>query len=251
MSADDRIGILDWGIGGLDTYRQLRAKSPSSSFIYWSDTGVLPYGKMQAAQLRARVSHVIQRLLELGARRIVVACNAASTALPFTTSPVPITGVIEHGIASVPAGLTGTLGILGGARTIRSRLYQRGLKRPQLRLIPRIAQPLSGHIEAGTTQSLACQTALDHIMAPLGRADALLLACTHYAALTEQLRERAGKAVILDPVPRLVDFVAEHWRLPKGAAPDRFLTTGDPQAMQEAAARVWNLTLTRCEGVPV
>jgi len=251
VSPPARIGMLDWGVGGLDAYRQLKSRFPHTSFVYWSDTGVVPYGKMPANILQARVSHVIAKLVELGAERIVIACNAASTALPFIECPVPTTGVIEHGIGCVPDNLQGTLGILGGVRTIRSRQYQRGLARSGLSLVPRVGQPLSGHIEAGTTHSRECVEALDRILAPLSRVDALLLACTHYSALSAELGARAPHTQLLDPVPRLVDWVTEHWLLPQGTAPDRFITTGDPSAMQLAAARVWNLTFSNCEHVAV
>ncbi len=241
------VGMLDWGIGGIQCYRLLKAAQPAVSVLYCSDTGATPYGKLSAGALGQRLGLVVNTLVDRGATQIVFACNAASTALPHLRLPVPCTGVIEHAARLVPCGFRGQLGVIGGARTIRSGLHRRALSSPQLRMVTRIAQPLSAHIEAGTTVTVRYRQDLERIMAPLANVDALLLACTHYAAISADLQTLTRQALLLDPVPALVDFVARNWQLPKSDAPDRFVTTGDPGAMREAAARVWGVALPVCE----
>jgi glutamate racemase len=227
--------------------RELRARAPEVPVLYLSDTGFAPYGKVARAKLAARVARMVAKLASEGAGAVMVACNAASTVLDgLGPLGVPVYGVIEGALALVPPSFRGTIGVLGGARTIRSGLYARGLGRAGRRVVSRVAQPLSGHIEAGTVASRACQDALDRILRPLRDADALLLACTHYPAIAPELRARAPRAALLDPAGALVDRVLRDAPLPRRGGPDRLLTTGDPAAMRAATRRAWGFDPGPC-----
>jgi glutamate racemase len=247
MSAPARIGILDWGIGGVGVLRELRRRAPSLPVIYLSDSGFVPYGLLSSKALGARVATLIRYLTEAGATSLVVACNAASTVLD-TIEParVPVLGVIAPALALVPKSFRGTLGVLGGRRTIRSQLYRRGLEAPGRRIIQRVAQPLSAHIEAGTANSERCARDLDRILSPLRNADALLLACTHYPAIADQLTVRVPDARLFDPAEEVVTRLLDGSPLPALKAPDLVLTTGDACHTRKAAARAWGFDVGAC-----
>jgi glutamate racemase len=228
--------------------RELRRRAPEAALVYVSDTGFTPYGKAPRAILAARVSCIVAALAAEGAVAVVVACNAASTVLgDLGPTPVPVLGVIEPALGLVPRGFRGTLGVVGGARTIRSGIYRRALAGKGRRIVSRIAQPLSGHIEAGTADSRACQSALDRILAPLRHADAILLACTHYPAIARDIGARVPRARLLDPAEALASQVLASVRLPARRGPDRLLTTGDPTAMRPSTRRAWGFDPGRCE----
>ncbi|HEY6460313.1 MAG TPA: aspartate/glutamate racemase family protein, partial [Polyangiaceae bacterium] len=155
---------------------------------------------------------------------------------------------IEHALRVVPPTFRGTLGVLGGARTIRSGVYRRGLAAPGRRVVSRVAQPLSGYVEAGSAETPGCRDALARILRPLRDADALLLACTHYPAIAPSFRARAPRARIFDPAEALASHVARvvlPTRLP-APAPDRWLTTGDPRAMRTSTRRAWGFDPGPC-----
>ena len=249
MKQGDCIGMLDWGIGGIHCYRLLKAQYPDVPVLYLSDTGAVPYGRMCSRELTQRVQQVVNYLIEMDATKIVVACNAASTVLSEVRTGVPCTGVIEHGLSVLPAPMRGTVGVIGGARTIRSGAYRRGLQKRGRLIVSRVAQTLSAHIEAGSVHSAACARDLERIMAPLAQANAIVLACTHYAAIAPELQALAPGATLLDPVPALVDYIGRAWTLRSRAGRDRFVTTGDALAMRQAAKRVWNVSLGSCAHV--
>jgi glutamate racemase len=46
MLGEARLGILDWGIGGVSIYKLIKQRSPDLGVTYLSDTGVTPYGRM-------------------------------------------------------------------------------------------------------------------------------------------------------------------------------------------------------------
>ena len=52
------LGIVDWGIGGVGLVRALDRLAPGLPLLYWSDTGVTPYGQMRVDELTARLSTV-------------------------------------------------------------------------------------------------------------------------------------------------------------------------------------------------
>jgi len=80
----NQLAIIDWGIGGMSIYKLIKSELGNLPVIYFSDTGVTPYGKMSRRELtfasasRARFSSGRE-----GVTHLVVGCNAASTVLPF------------------------------------------------------------------------------------------------------------------------------------------------------------------------
>ena len=256
------IGILDWGIGGLGFFKALRQRHPDIPVVYWSDAGETPYGKLPPARLAARVREVAGRLAGLGARRVVVACHAASTVLPALGvvetagvvatrgGPVEMTGVITHALRLTRNSRARRVGVIGGRRTIRSGIYRQGLAASGLVVHQRVAQPLSARVEAGDLSSAALEGELTAILRPLRHVDALLLACTHYPALVPRFAAHLPDARLLDPVDELLGWVSRHWRADSPPAPDRFLTTGDPKAMRRAAAVAFGVRLDRVRVVP-
>ncbi|ODR24337.1 glutamate racemase [Mycolicibacterium porcinum] len=244
MTRQPCLGIVDWGIGGIGLVRELDRCAPGLPVLYWSDAGAMPYGRMRTADLAARLGVVIAELADRGATEVVLACNAASTVAPWLTrAPVPVEGIIGHGLASVPDDIRGPVGVIGGRRTIASGCYRRGLSRPGREVLSRVAQPLSAHIEAGSVGSPGFVADLHRIVGPLHRAQALVLACTHYPAVGEWFTEALPDAVLIDPAQRLAAAIAErHPAARTGPTAERaYLTSGDVESMRRGAAIAWGV----------
>jgi glutamate racemase len=216
--------------------------------LYWSDAGATPYGRMRVDELAGRLTTVVDALAQRGATEVVLACNAASTVVGrLGAAAIPVEGIIDHGLASVPEDLTGQVGVIGGRRTIAAGHYRRGLARRGRVVLSRVAQPLSAHIEAGRTGSPQFRTDLAKILGPLRRVDALVLACTHYPAAAKWFAAALPHALLIDPAERLAAAIAERHPHTHGSAKlgtRVYLTTGDPEAMRRGAARAWGTTLT-------
>jgi glutamate racemase len=237
------LGIVDWGVGGVGLVRALDELAPGLPVLYWSDTGVTPYGRMRTDELAGRLTAVITALAGLGATEVVLACNAASTVTARLSSmPIPVEGIIGHGVASVPERICGPIGVVGGRRTIASGCYRRGLARPGRVVLSRVAQPLSAHIEAGRLGSRQFLADLTTIVAPLRHVEALVLACTHYPAASQWFSAVLGDVTLIDPADRFAAAVAErHPRTRSSTRPAArtYLTSGDPDAMRRGAATAW------------
>jgi len=246
-----KLGILDWGIGGVGFYAMARARLPGLPIVYWSDAGTVPYGQQAPAELARRLVTIARWLKrEAGVTHLAIACNAASSVLPSIdpgdeTLP-DMTGVIEHGVrAALRRTAPGQLvGVVGGRRTILSGAYRRALSGRIVR--QRVAQSVSARVEAGDLDSAALHRALDGIMAPLRGVDLLVLACTHYAALRAAFAARVPRAGIVDPATELLAWAVDAWPLVSAAsdgAPDRVFTTGDAAATARAARAAFGMAL--------
>jgi glutamate racemase len=236
------IGLIDWGIGGLGVARLLR-----SPLLYLSDTGSAPYGTLSARDLEARLRRAIAFLRARGASRILLACNAASTALPRLSDLENVSGVIAPTLALIVKNKRPKcVAIIGGRRTILSRVYANALRSRGFDVVQRIAQPLSGMIERGEQNTPRFAEAVANILHGITHYNALVLACTHYPAAFS-IFEKQFPGAVIDPLPAIARACLESVG---PSAPhtlrerDAFFTTGDPQAMQHAAAKAWGIEIS-------
>lgn len=251
------LGILDWGIGGLDLYRRLRAAGSRRDVVYWSDAGVPPYGTLPEPVLADRVATVIERLAAEGCGQVVVACNAASTVLaaPALVRRVAargceVVGVIEPAIAAVQRMQLTAVAVIGGRRTIESRAYADPLEAAGVRVDQRVAQPLSALVERGLTDGPEVEACLAEILGPLRDAEHMVLACTHYVAALPTIRRFVPcLRSMVDPAAETLAWVEARWGLHGGEGSARFVTTGVSSAMREAARLAFGLILPLVETV--
>jgi len=223
------IGIVDWGIGGLWALRRVLQRQPLADVVYVSDAGNTPFGLQDRRQLARSVNALVERARDHGARRVLVACHSASTVLPDLELP-GVHGVITGG--AVPSDAR-EIGVIGGARTVRSQAWRRALSdRAGVRVSQRIAQPLSALVEAGRAEDPETRAQVRRIVAPLDGVDTLVLACTHYAALAPLLQAELPSARLVDPAVHVVDGL----ELPVGSGRVQAWTTGEPARVQSAVA---------------
>lgn len=239
-----KIGICDYGIGGIGLYKLLRARC-TADIIYFSDSGFTPYGKVPEEELRARVERVIAWLHEQDAEYIAVACNAASTVVRQNQN---VTGIISHGINTVMQNQPKSVGIVGGARTIESNSYKSIFEKNGIETHQRVAQQLSIRIEAGDVDSPELDADISEIFAPLADEEYILLACTHYPAIAHRIR-RFTYAQLLDPSAEMAEWIFENWSGLNGDSTDRWVTTGNPEQMKFAAQKAFQTEINNAETV--
>ena len=248
---DGKLGILDWGIGGIGVHKLIKERRPKLSVVYFSDTGVTPYGKMSRAELVARLNLVIGYLKTKGVSHLVIGCNAASTVIPFLDPQgLKIEGIIDAAV-EMSAKLKPTrLGLIGGRRTILSMVYRKAFGIRGINVEQRIAQPLSGSIESGDTSSEKLLQECKKILAPLKNCSHILLACTHYPAIIPTMTPIVSEqTAFIDPAEELAKRTAP-WRLSSGAG-DRFYTSGDVRGMTLAAANAFGVAIRNVRSITI
>lgn len=240
------LAIMDWGIGGISICKLVKSQIGTLPVIYFSDTGVTPYGKMSHDELASRVDRVISFLREHGVTHLIIGCNAASTVIPFLrTTDIKVEGVIDCAVRFTASMQPKRLALLAGKRTVLSGIYRRAFGELGIDVTQRIAQPLSALIEVGDVKSNELQKECRKIIKPVKDCSHLLLACTHYPAIMPVLKEFVSEnTVIVNPVAEIVKMI-KRWRL-SGAGKGRFFTTGDSDSMKRAA---WNAFGYRIQSV--
>jgi glutamate racemase len=251
MKRKSHLGIVDWGIGGLGIHQLIKSRLGNVPVIYFSDTGVTPYGKMSRPELRARLNAVIALLRSRGVTHLVFGCNAASTVIPFLEAgELKLEGVIASAVRLTERKRPRRLALIGGRRTVLSGVYRNALSSRGIKVEQRIAQPLSALIEAGDVSSATLRRQCQTILAPLRDCSHVLLACTHYPAILPILKEFVSpKTVFIDPAGELVNRI-KRWPLTRGGT-DLFLTSGDPEKMKIAAFKVFGSKLRNVEQVTI
>ncbi len=240
-----RLGIIDWGIGGISIYKLIKQDLGPIPISYLSDTGVTPYGKMTRGELATRLDNVIDYLKGRGVTHVVIGCNAASTVIPFLADHgIPVEGVIESAVKTSLKAKPTRLGLIGGRRTVLSGVYRRSFAEHGVALHQRVAQPLSGLIESGDIASPTLQAEARRILGPLRGCSHILLACTHYPAITPVLASFVPPTTkFIDPAASLVKLVAK-WRI-ESQGVDEIMTTGDAALMKRSAHLAFGVDLAR------
>ena len=245
------LGLIDWGIGGISIYKLIKERRPEVSVVYFSDTGVTPYGKMERRELAARLDRVIRFLKTKGVTHLAIGCNAASTAIPdLANHGIPIQGVIDPAIELAEKLRPKRLGLIGGRRTVVSGVYRRAFLNRGIALEQRIAQPLSGMIESGDVSSNILKAEAKKILSPLRNCSHIVLACTHYPAIGETLREFVSPQTrFIDPAEAVAAKV-KRWKLISDGD-DRFFTSGDAVQMKRSAKLAFGVDIKKVTKVSV
>lgn len=258
VAVGECIGVMDWGIGGLGFWKLLRQAAPELRCIYLSDAGAPPYGKLPSRQLAQRVARAAAWFEQRGVRRLVVACNAASSVLQQVPSSAAqqglelpeLLGVIQPTLQALLAGPRCRIGVFGGRRTVRSGAYRTPLLAAGFDVRQRVAQPLSALVEAGRIAGPAVEREVARILTPIARCEVLVPACTHYVALLPLFQQLAPAARFVDPAELTLQTLLGEQRgrtrtaTVRPRASDELWTTGSPSAFRRAALRAFQLELT-------
>ncbi len=205
LRADAPIGVFDSGIGGLTTVRELFARLPHESVVYFGDTARLPYGNKSKETITRFSLEIASFLARQHVKCIVVACNTASShALEVLRERlgVPVIGVIEPAArAAVAASPHGRIGVVGTLATVGSNAYGDAIARlaPGAQVHQRACPLFVPLVEEGWLDHPVTRQVADEYLAELQRADleSLILGCTHYPLLAPLLGEAMGPRVTL------------------------------------------------------
>ena len=183
------IGVFDSGVGGISVLRVLRETLPNENFIYIGDSANAPYGDKTVEEVTAAAERVLLRLVELGAKAIVIACNTATSAaagyLREKYADLPIIGMEPAIKPAAQSGEHPTVLVMATPLTIRENKLRRliGLHADKAEFIEVPCPGLVELIEAGITDGTEMDAYLSGLLDEVIRdrqIDAAVLGCTHY-----------------------------------------------------------------------
>ena len=264
MDESAPILLFDSGVGGLTVLAELRLLLPHAPVIYAADTAGLPYGEKTEAEIAARVSGLLGRLAErYSPRLITIACNTASTiALGMVREvlEVPIVGTVPAIKPAAALTRSGAIGLLGTAATVRQR-YVDDLEREFAhgkRLIRHACPELVAAAEAKLRGEAPDPAVFAAAAAGLrGQAggeaiDTVVLACTHFPLVADELRAALGDSVRFvdgaEGIARRIAYLTQGQAFLR-TSPDVAVVTGDLARAAPLAAALRNYGLERIEAL--
>lgn len=195
MSSSKPIGIFDSGVGGTSIWKEIHDLLPSEQTIYLADSKNAPYGTKPVEEIIRLSKKNTDKLLEMGAKIVVVACNTATTnAIEYLRSnySIPFIG-IEPAIK--PAALkskTKAIGILATKGTLSSALFSKAseLYSKDIKIIEVEGNGLVELIESGGKEAPETKNLLLELLQPMMKFDIdyLVLGCSHYPYLLPLLK---------------------------------------------------------------
>jgi len=221
MNNSQPIGFFDSGVGGTSIWSEVAQLLPYENSIYLADSKNAPYGEKSVDMIISLSKKNTEKLLEMGCKLIVVACNTATTnAIKYLREnyQVPIIG-IEPAIK--PAALKSqnkAIGILATKGTLSSELFAKTteLYSRDIKLIEVEGKGLVKLIEEGKHESPEIDLLLRELLKPmlLAQIDYLVLGCSHYPYLLPKLKNILPNTVTIidsgEAVARQTKNVLEH-----------------------------------------
>lgn len=261
------IGILDSGFGGLSVMRAVHAALPHEALVYAADCGFAPWGDRTDEYINARVDTVVDFLATQGIKALVLACNTATAvavARLRESLPIPVVGIEPAVFPAVRETQTGRVGVLATAKTIASGKYRRlqaqalawaALSRPMpVEVIDAPCPGLMECVERGEFHSSETRALVERYLRPIAAAgaDRIVLGCTHYPFLADEIARAAGPgAKLIDPAPAVARQLARRLdeagiRRSSGSGPCAFYATDPTDARERVLKTLWHSSATLC-----
>lgn len=196
MKSSQPLGIFDSGVGGTSIWKEIHELMPHEHTVYLADSKYAPYGNKPKEDIVQLSIKNTEKLIEMGAKIIVVACNTATTnaiSVLRANYDLPFVG-IEPAIK--PAALqskTRRIGILATRGTLSSALFSQTSEAfaRDIEVVEVVGEGLVPLIENGQLESSELHSLLSKYMNPMIEAeiDYLVLGCSHYPYLIPKLKE--------------------------------------------------------------
>ncbi|WP_439651040.1 glutamate racemase [Pontibacter qinzhouensis] len=211
------VGVFDSGIGGLTVAQAITQVLPLEQIIYFGDTAHLPYGDKSTAAIQAYAVKICDLLIKQRCKVILIACNSASAAAyelvkEYVGSKAKVLNVIDPTIAYVSERYPNrSVGLIGTKQTVNSDVYRRKLDELEAGIVLKsVATPLlAPMIEEGFFNDSISESVINTYLSDqeLEHVEALILACTHYPLIKNQIeRFFEGRVDVLDAS----QIVAQH-----------------------------------------
>ena len=253
------IGVFDSGFGGLVVLREFLQVLPDYDYLYLGDNARIPYGTRSDRVVIRFTEQAVDYLFRQGCHLIVLACHTAS-ARALRTHPADLAagtlpgppgpgGADPHGGRGPgPDPPRKRIGVIATEGTVTSQSFELELNKldPEVQVFQQACPLLVPIIEEGEQEWEGTALILKRYLAPFREAavDTLILGCTHYSILKDQVGALMGDGTRLIcsgqvTAGKLVDYLKRHpemeARLSRGRS-RRYLTTDLTPRFQHLAS---------------
>ncbi|MGN1349692.1 MAG: glutamate racemase [Anaerovoracaceae bacterium] len=205
MDKNAPIGVFDSGVGGISVLKRIIELLPNERYIYYGDSANAPYGVKTDEEAYELSCRVFDLLVDMGAKAVVVACNTATSVavrrLRQLHPEIPIVGIepaIKPAVEHHPGG---RIVVMATSVTLRRKKFADLMERyrQNAEIIPMECPGLVEYVEQ---DRMDAPELMDYLKARYDAisdrpADAVVLGCTHYPFIKDQIREIAGSQAVM------------------------------------------------------
>ena len=239
------IGIFDSGLGGLTAYRELKALLPGEDFVYFGDTGRVPYGSRSHEILQKYAKQDIAFLRTKGVDVILAACGTVSSVVLdeiAAKSDLPLVGVVDASVAeALAATKNNIIGVIGTGATISSGAFEKKIRaaRPEAQVISTACPLFVPLVENGYIQRDCTVTKLvaaDYLAAiKASGADTLILGCTHFPIIADIIGDLLPGVTLISSGAAAARAIAKNRAVVKANGSSSFFVSDSPVNFDEVA----------------
>ena len=210
------ICLFDSGIGGLTVLKKLISKFPQENYIYLADLARVPFGDKTSEEIKTIANEIIEWLLRFNPKMIVMACNTSSAVLSGNgrinhTSTVPIYGMIESTAQFISNSEYEEVTIWATKLVVENNAYKKAINNKNQNIkVQEIAcaklVPMIEDLSFNPEEKIKIIS--EYIKKTSTTSKALVLGCTHYPLLQNDLKQLTDMEII-DPADCLVKEIEE------------------------------------------
>ncbi len=188
-----RIGLFDSGVGGLTVLKSFLKYHPNNEYIYYGDTLNVPYGDKTKEELYNCVTNIIDYLKEKKVDIIIIACGTVSANLYDRLKEeidIPIYSIISEVKDYIKLKQYKRTLVMATNATIQSHVFKNELDNNVIEVACPKLVPI---IESGDYSNL--DEVLNEYLKNANNTDSLILGCTHYPIIKEQIKNKIEKNI--------------------------------------------------------
>lgn len=206
------IGVFDSGYGGLTVLQEIVKALPEYDYIYLGDNARAPYGNRSFEVVHEFTLEAVNYLKDRGCRLVVLACNTSSAKALRTIQQIDlkhsedssfrVLGVIRPSTETIGSlSKNNCIGVLGTEGTIQSGSYKIELEKfsPHTNVIQHACPMWVPLIESNQHQTDIGKKLIENdireLLAMSPAIDTILLACTHYPLIINDVKKIVGEKI--------------------------------------------------------
>jgi len=254
------IGIFDSGYGGLTVMRSIVDRLPQYDYVYFGDNARSPYGNRSFETVYEFTRECVFHLFDMGCELVILACNTASAKalrtiqqkdLPLFAPHKRVLGVIRPTTEVIgQLSTSGHVGVFATAGTVQSASYilEASHFYPGLEVHQQACPMWVPLIENNELYNPGAEYFIEkysrELLQKAPQMDAIILGCTHYPLIQEQIRSMVPENIQLvaqGPIvaEKLADYLGRHTDMQTRCSKTgkrSFLTSDDPENFDKHAA---------------
>ena len=210
---NNMIGIFDSGIGGVTVLKEILKILPNENYIYYSDSKNNPYGDKSDQEIFDICDNIVSDFVKQKCKAIVIACNTASAKsakqLREKYPRIPIIAIEPAYKMVYDFAYEKTTLVMATKGTIESEKFHKLYNKYDNHHTYLMAcKGLADIIEEGNEEKIQ-KYLTENLSEYIGKVENVVLGCTHYPLVQEQIRKVLGDVKFFNGAPNLAKHLKE------------------------------------------